>query len=390
MEALWEKTVLIGTAGCADAELDARLRPAVEHLKDAQPVAIPTETVYGLAANALDPSACARIFSVKRRPSDNPLIAHVSSLEMLRMLVRPAPSPPPLQIDALDELDVPEALKLVLRRLWPGPLTVLLPRAAGVSDVVTAGLGTVAVRFPSHPIAQRIIDLCGFPLAAPSANLSGRPSPTTAQHVLDDLVQRIGFVVDGGPCMLGLESTVLDATRPNAPPLILRPGSITARALSDYLPDVRVFRKTAQNAHTEDVRAMEERPSTPGMKYRHYAPISPLFLFHQPEDKGEGEGDVAEFIREQLAAGRSVARLTTKSGPVQFASEHYREFPLSGAGEHVEIARNLFATLRAADATQPDLIVAESVTEGGEDEGLAIMNRLQKAASVERGRNKQQ
>jgi L-threonylcarbamoyladenylate synthase len=281
------KTVVVDATRYDSAEeLSKILEPVIADLVASHPAAIPTETVYGLAANALDSVACQRIYTAKKRPSDNPLISHISSLEMLRMLVRPVAGDGS-QTNVLDALSIPEKLKPVLCKFWPGPLTVLLPKKDGVPDVVTAGLDTVAVRFPAHPIARKIIEMCGFPLAAPSANLSGRPSPTTAAHVLEDLGGRINFIVDGGSSEFGLESTVLDATR--SPPMILRPGSITERMLRELLPDIRVFKKDSDFLTAEETKQMEERPATPGMKYRHYSPTSPLLLFEGADpDQVEG------------------------------------------------------------------------------------------------------
>lgn len=351
------------------------LNPAIQDLKDGNPVAIPTETVYGLAANALNTEACRKIYSVKNRPSDNPLIVHISNLQMLRQLV--APVKYPASKDILDQVLIPDALKPVLRRFWPGPLTVLLPKKDGVvPDVVTAGLPTVAVRFPAHPVAQKVIELCGFPLAAPSANLSGFPSPTTANHVFDDLNGRLSFIVEGGPCGFGLESTVLDCTQ--TPPTILRPGSITAKMLSEFLPGIQVFKKTTFNAESKEVKEMEERPSTPGMKYRHYSPVNRLILFDRSVEATSLKTEI--FIREKLESGNSICRLTlSRNLGMNPPSGKYQEFPLSEDGSKEEIARNLFSMLRAADAQGPNLIVAESVED--DDEGLAIMNRLSKAAS---------
>lgn len=403
------RTRVINVLGLSGQELAEALAPAVQELEGGEPVAIPTETVYGLAANALCEKACRRIYEIKHRPADNPLIVHISSLEMLSRLVAPrpaaTPSPP---ADPLDSLLIPPSLKPVLRAFWPGPLTVLLPRKEGgggggsggdgsgddgkVPDVVTAGLGTVAVRFPAHPVAQKIIELAGFPLAAPSANLSGRPSPTCAAHVLEDLDGRVGVVVDGGSSGFGVESTVLDATR--EPPMILRPGSITARMLQQYLPTVCIYRKgdgEAGSLSAAEMQQIEERPATPGMKYRHYSPTSPVILFHHLDTGSAGEEtaaavveqEIARFVQGELDAGHRVARLTIRPSLMTPPwPANYSEFPLSRCGDREEIARNLFAGLRAADAGRPDLIVAQSV--GEEDEGLAIMNRLTKAASITR------
>lgn len=318
-------------------------------LQDSQPVGLPTETVYGLAANAFDELACARIFQVKGRPTDNPLICHIAGMEMLGTLA------------AL----VPDRVKPVLERFWPGPLTVLLPRSERVPDIVSAGLPTVGVRFPSHPLAQQIIAAAGVPLAAPSANLSGRPSPTTAQHVLDDLAGRIPFIVDGGAASFGLESTVLDVT--SEPPMILRPGAITAAMLRPYLPEIQVY---GADPRRRDM-AMEERPPTPGMKYKHYAPTAPVALLRPGRD---AEDRFAAFLKTH--GPKTVVRLCTGIRP---------EYPgvtsiyLSRTEDLLEVARNLFAGLRDADLSAPALIVAEAVEE--EEHGLAIMNRLSKAAT---------
>ena len=376
------KTLLLEASSVSEESLEAILRPAVEDLINGQVVGIPTETVYGLAANALDPLACQRIYDTKNRPADNPLIVHISSLDMLRFLVRP--SPKPASDNVLDSLDIPQHLKPVLKSLWPGPLTVLLPKCEKVHDIVTAGLDTVAVRFPRHPIARKIIDMVRVPLAAPSANLSGKPSPTTAQHVLDDLRDRINYIVDGGQCSFGLESTVLDATR--NPPLILRPGSVTTKMLREFLPNVQIFRKGSEHLTAEEIKQMEDRPATPGMKYRHYSPTSPLLLFHSKSsaDPEIVEKTIRAFLMEELKSGNRISRITLRPASKEHVvdDDNYYEFPLSLDGSHEEMARNLFAALRTADAVEPTLIIAQSVE--GEDEGLAIMNRLSKAASATR------
>lgn len=324
---------------------------AIAALKASKPVAIPTETVYGLAANALDSLSCSRIFSVKNRPTDNPLICHISSMEMMGMLVA----------------EVPEKVKPVLEKFWPGPLTVLLPRSEAVPDIVSAGLSTVGVRFPSHPVAQQIIELCGFPLAAPSANLSGRPSPTSAKHVFDDLQGRIEYIVDGGSSSVGLESTVLDVT--SNPPMILRPGAITAAMLKPFLPDIEVYGADPSKRNL----AMEERPSTPGMKYKHYAPTAPVVLVRPGLDL---EHRVTKFISAHPDA--SIVRLCTADRP---AHPNVTQFYLSRTGDLQEIARNLFSGLRDADLLSPAWILAEAVEEGSDEAALAIMNRLGKASS---------
>jgi L-threonylcarbamoyladenylate synthase len=240
---------------------------------------------------------------------------------------------------------------------------VLLPKDELLSDIVTAGLGTVGVRFPSHPVAIKLIQECGFPLAAPSANLSGRPSPTIALHVLHDLDGRIPLIIDGGASSVGLESTVLDATV--EPPIILRPGAITAKMLRPYLPDIQVYGET-----TERNKALEERPPTPGMKYKHYSPTATVVLFARGPYQ---ERNIQAFVEQHKDS--NLVRLCIAEDP----SESYRKIFLSRTGNLQEIASSLFAGLREADLLTPDFILAQEIDE--EDEGLAIMNRLSKAAS---------
>jgi L-threonylcarbamoyladenylate synthase len=325
------------------------LLEAVEILQRDEPVVMPTETVYGLAANALSSTAALSIFRVKNRPTDNPLIVHISSLDMLKDLV---------PITENGEPDVPKHLRVVIDRFWPGPLTILLRKGQKVPYEVTGGLETVAVRFPRHPVAKALIEQFGKPLAAPSANLSGRPSPTTAEHVLEDLDGRVEVVLNGGRSSYGLESTVLNALVD--PPVILRPGSITLAMLKDYLPGVR---------HYQQGSGLEERPPTPGLKYRHYAPEHPVYLFY---NHNATEIQINSWLKE----GKRIVRLVNK----KFDDDNrYPIITLSEAGSPTEIAHNLFDALRSADATHPDYIVCDSVPE--DDEGLAIMNRLAKAAS---------
>ncbi len=223
------------------------VRSAARRLRDGRVVAFPTETVYGLGANALDERAVGRIFVAKGRPSDNPLIVHISDERMLAMVAA----------------RVPAVARRLMRRFWPGPLSLVLTKHPAVPRAVTAGLETVAVRMPDHPVALALIRAAGLPIAAPSANRSGRPSPTTAAHVRADLPRVM--VLDGGPCQHGLESTVVDLTGER--PRVLRQGAITLEQLRAIIPGIRVARATGQ------------RPASPGMKHRHYAPDVPLRVF---------------------------------------------------------------------------------------------------------------
>src|SRR2546425_3488335 len=227
------------------ALFDAAVARAAELLRAGELVALPTETVYGLAANALDAQAVARIFEVKGRPAHNPVIVHVASEEMARRTVA----------------DWPSLAEQLAESFWPGALTLVLPRSLAIPDIVTAGGTTVAVRWPSHLVIQAVIRACGFPLAAPSANLSGRISPTTVQHVLKSLGDKIDMIVDGGPSQVGLESTVLDLTI--APPRVLRPGTIPAESLRAVVGEVRSAEPGVRNGALL---------RSPGLLPRHYAP----------------------------------------------------------------------------------------------------------------------
>lgn len=425
---------------------DADLLPAAERLRAGQVVAFPTETVYGLGANALDPDAVRAIFVAKGRPADNPLIVHVASLSELRSVTA----------------SLPDLALLLIARFMPGPLTLVLPRAPQVPDAVTAGLDTVAVRMPEHPVARRLIELAGVPVAAPSANRSGRPSPTTAAHVLEDMAGRIPLIVDGGSCEFGVESTVLDVT--GAVPVVLRPGAVTIEELRAVAGTVwtaeeaavrHLASKTAEPAAgashappdgagilpsesgsrpsesgiqppgsgsrpsgVPDRPARSAAPRSPGMKYRHYAPGTPLSI---------AEGDHAE-VRARELVRQTLAVLAAGSTPAVFcatetaallaaslpAGWHIRELgspapAISSAGAAAPAADSargtapaafpghticliahgprsqartaasrLFAALRQLDACGADRIIAEGADPAGI--GAAYLNRLRKAA----------
>jgi L-threonylcarbamoyladenylate synthase len=311
-------------------------------------VAFPTETVYGLGASALDGRAVRRIFEVKGRPPDNPLIVHVAGREMLRPLVRSWPA----------------TAEKLMAAFWPGPLTLVLPAAPGVPREVTAGLDTVGIRMPAHPVALALIASAGIPVAAPSANLSGRPSPTTAGHVLQDLDGRIDAILDAGPAGVGVESTVLDLVADV--PVILRPGGITPEELEKVIGKVKVD----PGADGGDV----SRPRSPGMKYRHYAPRVPLVLVEgEPERVAARLKELADNYR---ALGRRVGILATaetagklNGGQVVVAGS--RQNPAA-------IASRLFAALRQLEGRGVDVILAEGIEPRGL--GLAVMNRLRRAA----------
>lgn len=313
-------------------------------------VAFPTETVYGLGANALCGEAVKRIFEAKGRPGDNPLIAHISAPEQLAPLIAAEPSP---------------AARALMAACWPGPMTLIFPKSDRVPVEVTAGLSTVAVRFPVHPAARALIDAAGVPIAAPSANRSGRPSPTTARHVLEDMDGRIPLILDGGACAVGLESTVIDAT--GDIPRVLRPGGITPERIAGICGAVRV-----DDAVMRPLKEGEVARS-PGMKYRHYAPEGALTVV-----KGEDESVIREISRlydDALREGKRPLILALEGHIPEYGARR----TLSLGADADGMARAVFARLRDADALGADVILSEAVDPGGI--GLAVMNRLGRAAA---------
>lgn len=323
-------------------------REEVEHaaqiLRQGGLLAIPTETVYGLGANGLDPVAVAGIFRAKGRPQDNPLILHIPSESWLERYCEQVP---------------PLAYELA-RHFWPGPLTLILKRKPCVPDVVTGGLDTVGMRCPDHPVTRAVLTAAGLPVAAPSANTSGRPSPTTAEHVLEDMAGKIDGILDGGPCRVGVESTILDLTV--SPPRLLRPGGLPLEALEAVAGEIAVDEAVTR------LMSAEEHPRAPGMKYRHYAPKAPVTVVH-------GEPEVsARYIQEQLSPGSGVICFDEY---VPLFSGHVVE-PLGPAGDQAEQARHVFDALRCFDGTDVEEIWAQCPRETGL--GLAVANRLHKAA----------
>ena len=317
-------------------------------LREGGLVGIPTETVYGLGANGLDPQAVARIFAAKGRPQDNPLILHIPEASWLERYCQ----------------SIPERAWALAEAFWPGPLTLILPRKPEVPDAVTAGLDTVGMRCPAHPLCRAIIRLAGVPVAAPSGNTSGRPSPTTAQHMLEDMDGKIDAIVDGGPCTVGVESTILDLTETT--PRLLRPGGITLEQLKSVLGEVAVDPAVTR------LMGAGEKPKAPGMKYRHYAPKAPVTVVAGDPAKSAayiashaapGDGIICfdEFV--PLFTGRP------GTGPVM---------DLGPAGDKAEQARHIFDALRRFDHTGAAAIWAQCPDPEGI--GLAISNRLNKAA----------
>ena len=321
---------------------------AADRLRAGQLVAFPTETVYGLGVDALDRDAVRRLFSAKGRPATDPLIVHVSSVDAIVPLV----------------IDIPGEVRRLAARFWPGPLTMVLRRSARVPDEVTAGLETVAVRVPRHPVARAILDAAAIPIAAPSANLFSRPSPTSAAHVLEDLAGRIDLIVDAGPTSVGVESTVLDLT--SAIPMILRPGAITGDMLREVLATVEEYHGPAR---TGAQRA-------PGLLEKHYSPRTPLTLY-------EGADAVGSLLADARVAVASGKRLGLLVAPGDL--EH--DQPLAHASvvrelgpDSTDLARRLYSSLRELDAAGVDEIYARtfSRTDGLAD---AVADRLRRAAA---------
>lgn len=328
-----------------------KIQKAADFIKKGGLVAFPTETVYGLGANALNSQAVLALFEAKKRPLDNPPIVHVGDISDVHRLVKKTTS---------------KAEKLV-KNFWPGPLTLIFKRSAIVPDVTVAGLNTIAIRMPNHNVALALLRESRCPIAAPSANLAGKPSPTTAKHVLDDLDGRIDAVLDAGPTPIGVESTVLDLTI--MPPQILRPGGISYEKLKEILEDVRL--------HPIAVAEKEvpiERARSPGVKHKHYAPNAEVVLV-------EGEISLVKEKVKELAEsyrreGKKVGVLATDE-----TADYYRADVVKSLGSRNDlaiVAKNLFRLLREFDSEKVDVIVAEGVATAGL--GLAVMNRLRKAA----------
>ncbi len=355
---------------------DADLLPFARLLAAGGTVAFPTETVYGLGADATNPAALSSVFAAKGRPSDNPLIVHVAAPQDCEPLVR----------------TVTPLARVLIARFWPGPLTIVLQRSSRVPDLVTAGLETVAVRLPAHPLARRLIALAGVPIAAPSANRSGRPSPTRSGHVVTDLMGRVDGIIDGGPCAVGLESTVVDAT--GAQPVILRPGGVTREMMASVAGPVAIHPALTRAGVGEEGHS--GAPRSPGMKYTHYAPRARLVLARTSRSGATDQtppanpAAVAEVARVLLAlAQRQQAETigilcTDETAAVLGALAAEMKPPplvvktLGSAANPEEMAANLFLRFREFDDSPVTLILAQPLPEKAI--GHALMNRLEKAA----------
>lgn len=330
------------------------LSQAVKLLKNGELVAFPTETVYGLGGDALDETAAKRIYEAKGRPSDNPLIVHIASVTALEVLA----------------CEVPESAYQLAEEFWPGPLTMILKKSDLVPYSTTGGLDTIAIRMPSHPVAKRLIEESQVYIAAPSANVSGRPSPTTAGHVIEDMQGRIAMIIDGGSAKIGLESTIVDLV--SGRPLILRPGYITKKKLEKILPTIDYDPAVIAKEKSEVILA-----KAPGMKYRHYAPQGELAIFEGPME--QVITTIRTLAREKLLKGQTVGIIATDE-----TSSRYQEGTVKSIGSRKDeeaIAAHLFGILREFDTLGVSYIFSESF----EDNSLsqAIMNRLLKAAGYQ-------
>jgi L-threonylcarbamoyladenylate synthase len=336
-------------------ERAALIQEAAAILRDGGLVAFPTETVYGLGAICNHEASLLKIFTVKGRPGDNPLITHIYDLAQLPELAR----------------TISARAQLLIEKFWPGPLTLIFPKRKEVSTLITAGLDTVAVRMPSHPVARELLQATNIPVAAPSANLSGKPSPSKGQHATHDLAGKVEAIIDAGPCEAGIESTVLTLTDNNgleSRPVILRPGSITREMLEAVLGV-----KVGVSGESPLGGAQTQQPRSPGMKYRHYAPQAPVWLI-----EGENRNVVAEINRlvSSLAPGIKAAVLGTTENIGAY--HHELVLDLGSQKEPATIAAHLYDLLRLCDQLPIDRIFIEGISPQGV--GLAISNRLHKAA----------
>ena len=329
------------------------IQTAAKILQEGGLVAFPTETVYGLGGNGLDGTACEKIYLAKGRPSDNPLILHISEFEELTPIVR----------------EISPAAQKLMDAFWPGPLTMVFPKSDIVPEKATGGLDTVAVRFPNHPVARAIIHAAGLPIAAPSANSSGKPSPTRASHVEFDLNGKIDMIVDGGAAEWGLESTIVDVS--GEVPMILRPGAVTKEMMEEVVGTVEIDPAILQKP------AADLKPKAPGMKYTHYSPKAEVVLV-----KGETTAVVDEINRlaaEDMAHGFKTGVMATEETKDLYKADII--LSLGSRERPEEIGANLFKYLRKFDFLGAERVYSEVFSEEGE--GMAIMNRLNKAAGYQ-------
>ena len=336
-----------------DINTDIRfIEEAGKVIRNGGTVAFPTETVYGLGANALDDEAVRKIFIAKGRPQDNPLIIHVSTKEISELVK-----------------DVPEVAQKIIDKFWPGPLTVILEKKDIIPNVTSANLNTIGIRMPNSEIALKLIELAERPIAAPSANISGRPSPTEVERCVEDLNGRVDYIIGGESSDIGVESTIVDCTV--NPPLVLRPGGITLEMLKEINPEIELD-KALKSKPNDDFK-----PKAPGMKYKHYAPNAHLKII-----KGKNEKTIEiinEIVENYIEKGNDVAILTTNENLNKF--NNGKVISLGSENDLKEIAKNLFEALRKCDDLGVQYILCQGFEENGV--GFAIMNRLNKAAGYD-------
>ena len=326
------------------------LREAAEQIIKGNVVVFPTETVYGIGANALSVTAVKKIFELKGRPPDNPLIVHIAEKSYLHILTK----------------GVPRIAEKLISEFWPGPLTLIFRKTKRVPKIVTGGLQTIAIRMPSHPVANMLILLTGLPVAAPSANISGFPSATRAKHVIDEFYGKVPVIIDGGNTDIGLESTVLNPLKD--PPLLLRPGAVTVEQLEKIIGEIAIHPIAKAELKLDNLIA-----ESPGMKYRHYAPRAKLILVEGP--KRAVALKIQTLYNELTEKKKRVGLMVTDECSVKGEC-----IIRIGSRKNLhEIAKNIFSTLREFDTRRVEYIIAEGVAPQGL--GLAIMNRLRKAAS---------
>ena len=328
------------------------IKDAGNIIRDGGIVAFPTEIVYGLGANALDENAVKKIFIAKGRPQDNPLIVHVASKN----------------IDNLVK-DVPKVAKELIDKFWPGPLTIILNKKEIVPDVTSANLNSIGIRMPKDEMALKLIELSGVPIAAPSANISGRPSPTEIKRCIEDLDGRVDYIIGGEKSNVGVESTIVDCTV--YPPIVLRPGGITLDMLNEVCEDITID-KGIKGKPSE-----EFKPKAPGMKYRHYAPKAKVQIIKGNKEKTIEK--INEIVQNYMESKKSVAVLCTNELSEKIFNAEV--ISLGSINNLNDIAKNIFESLRMCDDLKVDLILCEAFNEEGI--GLAIMNRLNKAAAFD-------
>ncbi len=328
-----------------------KIRIAADAIRKGGTVAFPTETVYGLGADALNAEAVRRLFEAKRRPPDNPIIVHVSGKKDVYRLAG----------------EIPKAAENLMAKFWPGPLTLVLKRSRLVPDITVVGLDTIAIRMPKNKVALALLKESGTPIAAPSANLAGKPSPTTAQHVIEDLAGRIDIILDAGPTEIGVESTVINMI--SSPPEILRPGGTPYERLKEVLGKVQLHPLAKAEKKVRITKAV-----SPGMKHKHYAPEAKIIVVEGELEKVIRK--VQELARIQASKGKRVGILATDESIFDYKADVVKS--LGSRENSITIAKNLFGLLRQFDKEKVDVIIAEGVSLQGL--GLAVMNRLRKAS----------